>query len=248
MYSDLSNKLTGALALTQPPVAITFGDDASNAPEPEQAVPAGCSFWEIGAKQTVSTHAAHHQHCSIGVHTHNLQGAAASQGAELETALGAMTGLGYVTGDEVAQIPVMGKNHSNVTYGPLNAAQNQPTLVLVVADAAQSLTLTEAVTRVDGQAPPAMGRPACALVPQVVNSGAAAASLGCCGARAYMDSLKSNIVLWGLPGDRLEQYVSTIETMSSANSILTNFHTKRREAIEGGQTPSVQDSLDALQG
>jgi len=110
------------------------------------------------------------------------------------------------------------------------------------------LTLTEAVTRVDGQAPPAMGRPACALVPQVVNSGAAAASLGCCGARAYMDSLKSNIVLWGLPGDRLEQYVSTIETMSSANSILTNFHTKRREAIEGGQTPSVQDSLDALQG
>ena len=196
----------------------------------------------------MSTHAAHHQHCSIGVHTHNLQGAAANQGAELETALGAMTGLGYVTGDEVAQIPVMGKNHSNVTYGPLNEAQNQPTLVLVVADAAQSLTLTEAVTRVDGQAPPAMGRPACALVPQVVNSGSAAASLGCCGARAYMDSLKSNIVLWGLPGDRLEQYVSTIETMSSANSILTNFHTKRREAIEDGQTPSVQDSLDALKG
>ena len=158
------------------------------------------------------------------MHTHNLQGAAASQGAELETALGAMTGLGYVTGDEVAQIPVMGKNHSNVTYGPLDEAQNQPTLVLVVADAAQSLTLTEAVTRVDGQAPPAMGRPACALVPQVVNSGAAAASLGCCGARAYMDSLKSNIVLWGLPGDRLEQYVSTIETMSSANSILWLSH------------------------
>ena len=89
-----------------------------------------------------------------------FRGPAASQGAELETALGAMTGLGYVTGDEVAQIPVMETNHSNVTYGPLNEAQTQPTLILVVADAAQGLTLTEAVARVDGQAPPAMGRPA----------------------------------------------------------------------------------------
>lgn len=244
--SSLSQRLTDALSLTRPPLAITFSNEPVDAPRPKAPVPAGCSFWELGATQTLTTSAADHQFCSIGVHTHNLRDAVASHAAELEAALGAMTGLGYVEPDEVAGIPVMSESYAYVTYGPLADAKHPVSVVLVVADATRSLTLTEAVARVDSGAPPAMGRPACALVPQVVTSGAAAASLGCCGARAYMDSLADSIVLWGIPGDRLETYVEEIEVLAKANTVLSKFHTERRKAVESGASPTVKDSLDAL--
>ena len=141
-----------------------------------------------------------------------------------------MTGLGYVKPDEVAGIPVMSESYAYVTYGPLADAKCPVSVVLVVADANRSLTLTEAVARVDGGAPPAMGRPACALVPQVANSGAAAASLGCCGARACMDSLTDGIVLWGFPGERLQAYVEAIEVLAKVNTALSKFHTERRRS------------------
>ena len=244
--ASLNQRLTSALSLTVPPLAITFSNEPGDAPTPETPVPAGCSFWELGARQSLTTSAADHRFCSIGVHTHNLRDAVASHGAELEAALGAMTGLGYVKPDEVAGIPVMTESYAYVTYSPLADAKGPVSVVLVVADANRSLTLTEAVARVDGGAPPAMGRPACALVPQVANSGAAAASLGCCGARAYMDSLTDGIVLWGFPGARLEAYVEAIEVLAEANAVLSRFHTERRRAVESGASPTVEDSLDAL--
>jgi uncharacterized protein (DUF169 family) len=244
--SSLNQRLTNALNLTVPPLAITFSNEPGDAPAPEAPVPAGCSFWELGARQSLTTSAVDHQFCSIGVHTHNLRNAVASHGAELEAALGAMTGLGYVSADEVAGIPVMSESYTYVTYSPLADAKHPVSVVLVEADATQSLTLTEAVARVDNGAPPALGRPACALVPQVVSSGAAAASLGCCGARAYMDSLTDGIVLWGFPGERLEAYVEEIEVLAKANTVLSKFHAERRRAVESGASPTVKDSLDAL--
>ncbi len=244
--ANLNERLTNALSLTVPPLAITFSDEPVGASTPDAPVPAGCSFWELGTKQSLTTSAADHQFCPIGVHTHNLRDAMASHGTELETALGAMTGLGYVKPDEVAGIPVMSESYAYVTYGPLADTKGSVSVVLVVADANRSLTLTEAVARVDGAAPPAMGRPACALVPQVANSSAAATSLGCCGARAYMDSLTDSIVLWGFPGKRLEAYVEAIEVLAKANTILSKFHTERRRAVESGASPTINDSLDAL--
>ena len=47
--------------------------------------------------------------------------------------------------------------------------------------------------------PPAMGRPSCAVVPQAANSTGSAPSMGCCGARAYLDVLTDD-VLSAVPG------------------------------------------------
>lgn len=55
-------------------------------------------------------------------------------------------------------------------------------------NANQTLILSEATQQVEKQNPPAMGRPACAVVAQVMNTGRAALSSGCCGARAYLDN------------------------------------------------------------
>jgi hypothetical protein len=106
--------------------------------------------------------------------------------------------------------------------------------------------LSEALTRVDGATPLAMGRPACALIPQVRNSGRSAASLGCCGARSYLDMLNDDVALWGLFGEKLELYVNEIEAFAKANTVLSRFHQRRRADIESGSAPTVQESLNRI--
>jgi uncharacterized protein (DUF169 family) len=246
-FSSLSDRLTSALALMTEPVALTFSDHpAANAARPEKTVPAGCSFWEVGATQSIVTNASDHAHCSIGIHTHNLTDAPASQRTELQNALAAMQGLDYVRPDEVQGLPVVAKSHPYVTYTPLRDLTQTPDVVLLFAHASQGLVLSEALARVDGSAPPALGRPACALVPQVMNSSSAAVSLGCCGARAYIDGMTDAIALWGLVGAKLEAYTGEIETLAKANAVLTQFHAQRRQDIEAGATPTVEQSLAKL--
>lgn len=244
---ELAQRLEQALGLTTPPVAVTFSDAApANADTPSTPVPAGCSFWELGAHKTLATRAEDHQHCSIGIHTHALADAPASQQQELEAALGAMQGLDYVRPEEVAALPVMSSPSKHVVYGPLRDATRLPSVVLLFAHSSQGLVLSEALTRVDGEVPAAMGRPACALIPQVVNTSRSASSLGCCGARAYLNTLSDDVALWGLSGEKLEAYVDQIEILAKANSVLSRFHELRRVAIESGESPSVAESLARL--
>ena len=245
--ASLSAQLQEALALPLPPVAIRFTDaPVAGVAGPARPAAAGCQFWEQGARRAVLTRAADHAFCAIGVHTHNLSGAPASQAGELGEVLAVMQGLDYVRAAEVAAIPVRGRAASHVLYEPLAEASGAPAVVLLFAHAAQSLVITEALARVDGQVPAAMGRPACALVPQVENSAAAAMSLGCCGARAYLDSLSDDIALWGLPGARLPAYVAEIVALADANRVLSAFHRQRRLDIEAGASPSVKESLARL--
>ncbi len=246
-FANFSDRLTQALGLQMRPTAITFTaevpPDVSISDTP---APAGCSFWERGAKRGVSTSAADHRHCAIGVHTHNLAGPATGHGDDLNATLGAMTGLDYVRQAEVEALPVMRQAHAHVVYRPLAECQTAPDVVLLFTHAVQSLVITEAVARVDGHPPVAMGRPACALIPQVINSSRSAISLGCCGARAYLDTLSDDIALWGLRGDVTSEYVDEIETLSKANDVLTQFHANRKLAIEADEEPSVKDTLAAM--
>jgi uncharacterized protein (DUF169 family) len=91
-----------------------------------------------------------------------------------------------------------------------------------------------------------MGRPACAIVAQVMNTGIAGLSLGCCGARAYLDLLTDEVAVFAIPGVKLEAYARRIEALAKANAVLSKFHHIRRHNIAAGQTPSIKDSLAAL--
>ncbi|HWB98408.1 MAG TPA: hypothetical protein VG672_16975, partial [Bryobacteraceae bacterium] len=99
---------------------------------------------------------------------------------------------------------------------------------------------------VENQVAPAMGRPACAVVPQVMNTGRAALSLGCCGARAYLDVLSDDVALFAIPGAKLAAYAERIATLSKANGILSQFHQIRRRSVESGESPTVKESLAAM--
>jgi uncharacterized protein (DUF169 family) len=179
------------------------------------------------------------------VYTHNLEPTRAQQ-ADLMDALKVFGDLGYVTEQDLPMIPVLRSRPAYVIYAPLAHTPLCPDVVLLFVDANQMLILSEATQQVENQNAPAMGRPACAVIPQVMNTGRAALSLGCCGARAYIDVLSDNVALFAIPGAKLAAYVERIAALAQANAMLAKFHTIRRRDVEAGQTPTVKESLAAM--
>lgn len=246
-YQKLASELSNSLKLSQPPIAISLCDTPpAGIPAFDGVVPAGCSFWQVAATRMFFTSTKDHELCSIGVHTHHLAEPSPSHQPELQAALEAMSGLDYVRAEEVAAIPVVEREVRHVAYGPLAEFPIDPDVVLIFTHAQQGLIISEAVSRVDKGTPPAMGRPACAVVPQALNHGRAAMSLGCCGARAYLDLLSDSVALWALPGKKLQEYCAQIAVLARANETLTTFHARRREDIESGERPTMRQSLERI--
>jgi uncharacterized protein (DUF169 family) len=245
-YSQLAKKLSTSLKLRQAPVAVSFSDSVPAGMKAHDGpVPAGCRFWQDAASSAFATSSADHDLCAIGIHTHNLQSSPAQQ-EDLMDALKVFADLSYVRPEDVAEIPVLKSQPQVVTYSPLASCTSTPAVVVLFVDASQTLLLSEATQQVENQNAPAMGRPACAVIPQVANTGVAALSLGCCGARAYLDVLTDDVAIFAIPGNKLEAYVQRIEALSNANAILAKFHRLRRRDVEAGQTPSVKESLAAM--
>lgn len=244
--AQIAETLSSALRLEQAPVAISFADSLPAGLRAHAGrVPAGCRFWEDAATATFATTAADHNACAIGVYTHHLEPSATQQ-TDLVDALRVFSDLGYVRDQDLPLIPVLRSQFSHIVYSPLADAPLPPDLVILFVDAGQTLILSEATQQVENQIPPAMGRPACAVVPQVMNTGRAALSLGCCGARAYLDVLADQIAIFAIPGAKLAAYTERIAALASANAILSKFHNLRRRDIEAGHSPTIMDSLAAL--
>jgi uncharacterized protein (DUF169 family) len=245
-YQQISRSLVASLSLRQEPVAISFSETIpSDVPAYHGRVAAGCRFWEEAATRTFATSAADHTLCSIGVYTHNLE-PSATHHTDLHDALNVFNQLGYLTSDDLPGIPVLKARPNYVIYSPLSDVKSTPQVVLLFVDANQTLILTEATSQVERENAPAMGRPACAVVPQVINTGRASLSLGCCGARAYLDSLDADTAIFAIPAEKLDLYSSRIESLAKANSMLSKFHKLRRQDVEAGNAPTIQDSLAAM--
>lgn len=243
----LGQTLQSSLKLKTAPVAVCVMEEApANVPAHSGAVAAGCQFWGEGATQAFNTTAKDHENCSIGMFTHHM-GMNESQQADLNDALKVMGDLGYVRPADLPLIPVLKSEAKNVVYSPLGQAPKTPDVVLLFANYPQGLVISEAVEQVENAVSPVLGRPACGVIPQVANSGKAALSLGCCGARAYVDALGDDMALWALPGANIEAYTARIEELSKANDILTKFHSIRRKDVAAGGHPTVKDSLVRLQ-
>jgi len=245
-YTKLAETLAASLHLSQPPVAVSFTDSVpASIPVHTGRAPAGCRFWEDAAAGVFATSSADHALCAIGVYTHNLEPSPAQQ-ADLMDALKVFGDLGYVTERDLPLIPVLKSRHAHVVYAPLAQSPLPPDVVLLFVDAGQTLILSEATQQVENENAPAMGRPACAVIPQVVNTGRAALSLGCCGARAYLDVLKNDVALFAIPGAKLAAYTERIAALAQANQVLAKFHGLRRRDVEAGNVPTVKESLAAM--
>lgn len=244
----IAESLTRSLHLRRAPVAVCLTDEVPQGVSPREGrAPAGCVFWEEGASKVFATGTADHELCAIGVHTHNLAEPSGSYAPELGDVLKLMAGMEYVRDEDVAGIPVLENSRRHVIYAPLAESPLPPDVVILFLDAAQGLVLTEAAQQVDAGIPPAMGRPACAMVPQAINSGRAALSLGCCGARAYVDALTQDVALWALPGGKVGRYAERVERLAAANDTLGRFHERRRRDVAEGGTPTYRESLRRMQ-
>jgi uncharacterized protein (DUF169 family) len=245
--SELSRTLTESLKLSQPPVAVCLTDTVPDGVESWGGhSPAGCRFWQEAGTRVFATSAQDHSLCSIGQYTHSLD-VTTEGGKDLGDALKVFADLGYVREQDIPQIPVLASKPKYVVYGPLEQIPVEPDVVLLFVRANQTLILSEASQQLENGLPPAMGRPACAIIPQAKNTGRSALSLGCCGARAYLDVLSDDIALYAIPGPALSAFAERIGVLSQANGILTKFHQIRRTAVEAGNSPSIQESLTALQ-
>jgi uncharacterized protein (DUF169 family) len=245
--ASISQSLSESLQLIQPPVAVAFTEGVPEGVKAYTgAAPAGCRFWQEATTQVFATVADDHNLCSIGMYTHHLEDGPQAQ-IDLGDALKVFGDLGYVRPEDMPFITVLDRVAKVVMYGPLSSIPVTPDVVLLFVKADQTLILSEASQQLENGLPPAMGRPACAVIPQALNTGRTALSLGCCGARAYLDVLTPDVALYAIPGSRLEAFAERVAALAKANSILTAFHTLRRKDVEAGKRPTVKESLAAMQ-
>lgn len=247
-YAALAKDLSGSLRSPLPPIAVCLMDSK---PEGVPAytgkrVAAGCGFWQEAAAGPFATDQSDHGLCSIGMYTHRMDLTPQAQ-KDLGDALQVFAQIGYLPADQVPGIPVLNEQPKHVIYAPLAETPASPDVVLLFVEPDQALIVTEATQIVDRSIAPAMGRPACAAIPAAKNSGRAAMSLGCCGARTYLETLGPTVAMFALPGARLSEYVNQISVFSRANSTLMKFHRLRREDVEHGKAPTVSESLVRLQ-
>jgi uncharacterized protein (DUF169 family) len=148
--------------------------------------------------------------------------------------------LGYLSMEEVPHLPSVSKPHAGILYGPLEQFPVEPDVVLVIVPPRQAMVLAEAgdaVTLREAPSLPTMGRPACAAVARTANQGDATLSLGCIGARTYVEVPDDHAVMV-LAGPSLDQVVERLAPLNRANDALAEFHANRKrhfaEASTGG--------------
>lgn len=245
-FDSIARTLANSLQLSQPPVAVAFADSVPEGIKVyEGAAPAGCRFWQEAANRVFATTPREHELCSVGMYTHHLDQTANTQ-KDLQDSLKVFGDLGYVRQEDLPFIPVLNRQAKVVVYGPLASIPIPPDVVLLFVKSDQMLILSEASQQLENGLPPAMGRPACGVIPQAFNTGRTALSLGCCGARAYLDVLTPDVAMYAIPGSRLEAFAERVAALAKANSVLTAFHMLRRKDVEAGKRPTVKESLAAM--
>ena len=225
-------RMTELLGLRAAPVAVTFTSAApAGVPRVAKTGPAGCAYWKQAAEGAVFyTEAADHFNCPVGSYTHGV-GLPPERAKELEGVVGTMVGLQYIRMEEIGALPRRTEPFKVAVYAPLAEAPVPPDVVLVRGRARQIMLVAEAA-RAAGLAgdAAAMGRPACAMIPAVLDRAGAVTSLGCIGNRVYTD-LGDDELYFTIPGGRIGDVVERLETVPHANRELEQYHQARGASL-----------------
>jgi uncharacterized protein (DUF169 family) len=224
----IAERLQDLLELRSAPVALTFRQDTPvNVPRVSAAAPSGCSYWQRAAEgETFYTEASDHYGCPIGAHTHGVD-LPPAQAKELEGVVGMMFGLHYLCPEEVPAIPRRQSEFRFAEYAPLAEATEEPDVVLVRGNAKQVMMLSEAAQAAGvGAESGLMGRPTCAVVPEVLRTRRCASSLGCIGNRVYT-GLANDELYFALPGEHVKAVTEKLADIVHANRELEKYHRAR---------------------
>jgi uncharacterized protein (DUF169 family) len=227
-WNDLASRLHAALALTSPPLAISFRDSTDpdvvppfDQPMPEPLadgrtgrVPAGCVFWIHAAERTFSTFAEDHGNCSVGSLTHGFKTLDEVAG---NGDVAALVETGWVTMDVVPQIPVVTKKPAAVIYGPLAETPVDPDVVFLRLNAKQLMILSDAVPglRIEG-------KPQCHIVAIAKEQDEIAASVGCALSRVRT-GMPATEMTCAIPAGKLGEVLAAIERNAVADTAVARY-------------------------
>jgi uncharacterized protein (DUF169 family) len=223
---EIVSLFAAELDLRRPPVALAFleapppGVPANPAP-----VPSACAFWRRAEAGVFFAPAEAHYECPVGTMTMGFP-LPADQMPRAEALVNTMVGLEYLRAEEAARMPAVAKSHKGVLYGPLAGFPVDPDVVLLFLTPRQAMLVAESAGSLALRDTPglaAMGRPACVAVARAANSGAPHLSLGCIGARTYLE-LEEDLELIALPRAALADTASRLATLARANRELAAFH------------------------
>ena len=228
---NAATRIHDLLRLASPPVAVTFQDGPPDEVDrvTETAV-SGCTYWRLAAEgQTFYTEAPDHFGCPVGSYTHGID-LPDEQAAELQGLVGTMVQLQYLSEAEVPSIPQRRETFGVAVYAPATNAGFEPDAVLVHGNAKQMMLLAEAAhsagIATDGSM---VGRPTCAAIPAVIESGAAATNFGCIGNRVYT-GLADDELYFVISGPQMGPLCEALATIVTANDELDRFHRARLPA------------------
>ncbi|MGB7218083.1 MAG: DUF169 domain-containing protein [Vicinamibacterales bacterium] len=232
---SFSSEALGAVSrmnLQRVPVAVAFlADPPAGLPHVDRALPAGCSYWKHASDgHAFYTLSADHENCPIGAFTHGVT-LAPAKAQELQSLVGMMIELQYLRSDEVAGIPHRAEPMQCVAYAPLDRASFTPDVVIVCGNVRQIMLVAEAARAAgvhEGGA--AMGRPACAMLPQAMSASASVTSLGCIGNRVYT-GLADDELYFAIPGGAAARVFEKLDVVLTANTTLEAFHQQRATAV-----------------
>jgi len=228
-WGALSERLTNALHLAVPPVAISFSKDPPSgvprfdAPMSEPTedgrtgrVPAGCVFWIRGTTNTFSTVPEDHGNCSVGRVTH---GFASLEEVAANDDVAALLGSGWVTARDAAGLPSVSGRPEAVTYGPLGEtpAGVVPDVVMLRVNGRQLMVLSDAIPGlVIG------GKPQCHIVAIAKEQHLPAASVGCALSRVRTGMAPEEMTC-ALPAASLEKFVAAVEHTAETDSAVARY-------------------------
>jgi uncharacterized protein (DUF169 family) len=233
-FAAIETQLTTALGLTRRPVAIAFRESAPAGVAPLSGTqPSSCSFWRLAASgQVFYTVPPDHYNCPVGSYTHNIA-LPKEREPELMNTLNVMINAGYLKMEEVPAIPRLAKTPAVTIYAPLGITPVEPDAVIMSGTPGRLMVLHEAATRALADratlASPLLGRPTCMAIPAALSSGVAS-SLGCVGNRIYT-GISDDEFYAVIAGKDLAAVVAQLDTITSANTALSEYHTSRLESL-----------------
>ncbi len=225
---SVATKLVELLQVRRKPVAVAFCKTAPQGiPRIAAAAPSGCTYWKYAADgRTFYTEAPDHYGCSVGAYVHGID-LPNEQAKELEGLVSTMVSLQYLDPEEVTGIPRRQGGFNVVVYAPLSDATFEPDVVLVSGTAKQMMLLAEAAHSAGVANETSMvGRPTCAAIPTVLQSGRSTTNLGCIGNRVYTE-LADDELYFVFAGPQLDAIVEKLVTIVNANHELETFHHAR---------------------
>ncbi len=232
----LANDLVKSLGLQHPPLAIYFTQEPLPGVEPftdempmptedgrTGRVPAGCVFWMKAEGRTFSTVAEDHANCSVGSVTHGFK---ALDDVADKSDVGALVGAGWVAPEMFPAIPAVREPYNYVTYGPLQDADNTPSVVFLRINAKQAMTISDAFPDMRFE-----GKPQCHIIAIAKEQQEVSVSVGCMLSRVRT-GMPNTEMTCAIPGERLAEVVQQIKTTTVIDGTVANYASEDTRRFE----------------